>query len=161
MCAGELNGEIPQIFKAEIVFYLSGRKCSDAANFKQTGLKEYGMSLVKTFPYAHFALPAASLLLLLSSSITHAAEGNAFKGEALYAICAGCHGADAMGSEAANAPRLQGQFNWYLVRQLENYRSGARGVAKGDKYGATMRAMAATLPDEQAIKDVVAYIDTL
>jgi len=97
----------------------------------------------------------------LSISTAQATEGDAFKGEAHYAVCAGCHGANAMGSEATNAPRLQGQFDWYLIRQIKNYQSGARGVHKDDKYGATMRAMASTLANEQAIIDVVAYIGTL
>lgn len=92
---------------------------------------------------------------------TAQADGNKDKGASFYAICAGCHGADAMGMEATNAPRLQGQFDWYLVRQLKNYQSGARGVHKEDVYGATMRGMAGTLPNEQAILDVVAYIDSL
>lgn len=97
----------------------------------------------------------------LSITTAQAADGNAFKGEALYAVCAGCHGVNAMGSEATNAPRLQGQFDWYLERQIKNYQSGARGAHKDDTYGATMRAMAGTLANEQAILDVVAYIGTL
>jgi len=104
---------------------------------------------------------AVAMAGALSISTAQAADGNAFKGEALYAVCAGCHGADAMGSEQANAPRLQGQFDWYLVRQIKNYQSGARGAHKDDTYGATMRAMAGTLANEQAILDVVAYIGTL
>lgn len=104
---------------------------------------------------------AITLAGALSISTAQAADGDAFKGEAYYAVCAGCHGADAMGSEAANAPRLQGQFDWYLIRQLKHYQSGARGVHKDDTYGATMRAMAGTLANEQAIRDVVAYIGTL
>lgn len=111
--------------------------------------------------FLHAICLAIGLAAALSTFTAHAADGNTFKGESHYVICAGCHGTDAMGLEAANAPRLQGQFDWYLVRQLKNYQSGARGVSKGDTYGATMRAMAATLPNEQAIKDVVAYIGTL
>jgi len=81
---------------------------------------------------------AITLAGALSVSTAHSADGDAFKGESYYAVCAGCHGADAMGSQAANAPRLQGQFDWYLVRQIKNYQSGARGVHKQDTYGATM-----------------------
>ena len=105
-------------------------------------------------------LPVLGLLASMAMSSAHA-DGDAFKGEAFYAVCAGCHGADGMGLEATNAPRLQGQYDWYLIRQLKNYQSGARGVHKDDTFGATMRAMAGTLPNEQAIKDVVAYIGTL
>ncbi len=116
---------------------------------------------MKIFNNKLTVLPIIGLLALAYNSAVQAADGDAFKGEAYYAVCAGCHGADGMGSEAANAPRLQGQFDWYLERQLKNYQSGARGVDKNDTYGATMRAMAGTLPNEQAIKDVVAYIGKL
>ncbi len=98
---------------------------------------------------------------LATFSAAFAADGDKTKGASYYAVCAGCHGADGMGMEATNAPRLQGQFDWYLIRQLKNYQSGARGVHKEDIYGATMRGMAGTLPNEQAILDVVAYIDSL
>jgi len=89
------------------------------------------------------------------------ADGDATKGESYYAVCAGCHGADGMGMEATNAPRLQGQFDWYLVRQINYFKNGVRGAHKDDQYGAPMRGMVATLPNEQAVKDVVAYIGTL
>jgi hypothetical protein len=48
-----------------------------------------------------------------------------------------------------------------LVKQLENYRLGLRGVDPRDEYGAQMRAVALALPDEQASADVVAYINTM
>ncbi len=116
---------------------------------------------MKISPMAIRVFMAILLAGAVSVSTAQAADGDVFKGEALYAVCAGCHGADAMGSEATNAPRLQGQFDWYLIRQLKHYQSGARGVHKDDTYGATMRAMAGTLANEQAILDVVAYIGTL
>lgn len=112
------------------------------------------MTLIKKI-----ALTAVGVLAL-STAQAHAA-GDKDKGESFYAVCAGCHGADGMGMEATNAPRLQGQFDWYLIRQIKNYQSGARGVHRDDVYGATMRSMAGTLPNEQAILDVVAYIDSL
>ncbi|MES1262983.1 MAG: hypothetical protein ABUL69_01425, partial [Peristeroidobacter soli] len=36
-----------------------------------------------------------------------------------------------------------------------------RGVDERDTYGSQMRAIVATLPDDKAITDVVAYINTL
>ena len=100
-------------------------------------------------------------VLMLTTSYVQAQDGNAAAGKALYAVCSGCHGADGLGMEATNAPRLQGQLSSYLIRQLEYYKSGVRGTHKGDVYGATMKGMAATLPHDQAIRDVVAYIATL
>ncbi|HET9025867.1 MAG TPA: c-type cytochrome, partial [Burkholderiaceae bacterium] len=36
-------------------------------------------------------------------------------GQALYAVCAACHGAEGEGNPAMNAPKLAGQGPWYLV----------------------------------------------
>jgi len=87
--------------------------------------------------------------------------GNAANGRQLYQACATCHGADAQGNEAMNAPALRGQNDWYMVTQLKNFKAGFRGTDPLDTFGAPMRAMAAGLADEQAIIDVVSYINTL
>jgi cytochrome c oxidase subunit 2 len=63
--------------------------------------------------------------------------------------------------EAMNGPRLTGQYDWYLIRQLQNFKAGIRGSDPKDNYGAQMRPMTMTLADEQQVKDVVAYIQTL
>ena len=60
-----------------------------------------------------------------------------------------------------NAPRLSGVEDWYLTRQLENYKSGVRGSHTQDLYGKQMKLMTIMLRDDQAINDVVAYINTL
>jgi cytochrome c553 len=56
---------------------------------------------------------------------------------------------------------LNGLNDWYLARQLANFRNGTRGSHAGDTYGAQMRAAAAVLPDESSIQDVVSYINSL
>ncbi len=88
------------------------------------------------------------------------AAGDAAKGKTLFAVCAACHGADGNGIQAMNAPKLAGQEPWYLERQLKAYKSGVRGAAAGDMFGAQMRPMAMQLADDAAIADVVAYIGT-
>lgn len=109
-----------------------------------------------------FALLGAPMLLLASVGIMASDfNGNADRGEALYGVCSGCHGVNAEGNAAIKAPRLAGQFEWYLVTQLKNFKSGARGSAEGDAGGAVMAPMSQTLIDDQAIDDVVAYIMTL
>jgi len=87
--------------------------------------------------------------------------GNVERGQQLYQVCASCHGAEAQGNEAMNAPALQGQNDWYLVTQLKNFKAGYRGVDPLDTYGAQMRLMTSGLVDDQAIIDVVSYINTL
>ena len=42
-------------------------------------------------------------------------------GQALYAVCTACHGAQAEGNPALNAPKLSGQAAWYLKRQLQQF----------------------------------------
>lgn len=92
---------------------------------------------------------------------TKTVDGNVEKGEKLYRVCAYCHGAEGMGNEALNAPRMAGMTDWYLVRQLQNFRDGIRGSHVQDYYGTQMAFMARTLQDDQAIHDLVAYINTL
>jgi cytochrome c oxidase subunit 2 len=74
--------------------------------------------------------------------------------------CAACHGADGLGLQATNAPRLKGMSDWYLVTQLKNFKQGVRGAHPQDMYGPQMALMAAILNDDQAINDLVAYINT-
>lgn len=87
--------------------------------------------------------------------------GSAERGQGLYAPCIACHMPNGGGMEALKAPSLTKANDWYLLTQLQNYKSGARGSVPGDANGAVMRGMAATLVDEQAMKDVIAYIRTL
>lgn len=81
-------------------------------------------------------------------------------GQRLYATCAGCHGSDGRGIQAMNAPRLAGMSDWYLVTQLKNYKHGIRGAHPNDMYGPQMMSMAAILANDQAIENLVAYINT-
>jgi cytochrome c553 len=94
-------------------------------------------------------------------SFTRTVNGDVSRGQTLYASCAACHGNQGEGNKTLNAPKLRGQSDWYLVRQLEKFRSGVRGGAPGDIYGLQMRASVSVLPDEAAINDVVTYINSL
>jgi len=87
--------------------------------------------------------------------------GDVAHGKTLYAACAACHGAKGEGNRTLQAPALAERSDWYLVTQLANYQKGLRGTDARDTYGAQMRAIISTLPDEKAIVDVVAYINTL
>ncbi len=87
--------------------------------------------------------------------------GDAERGKTLYAVCAACHGDKAQGIEAMAGPRLAGQNDWYLVTQIKKFKAGQRGYHPSDHGGRQMRPMVATLTDDQAINDVVAYINTL
>jgi cytochrome c oxidase subunit 2 len=88
-------------------------------------------------------------------------EGDAQVGQTLFATCTACHGAQAEGNRELNAPKLTGQGKWYLVRQLNDFRKGIRGVHESDTYGQQMAPFASMLADDKAVRDVVAYIASL
>lgn len=78
------------------------------------------------------------------------AAGDAAKGAAIATtVCAACHGADGNSVMTMN-PKLAGQHPEYLVKQLNNFKSGERA-------NAVMAGMAATLATPQDVLDVAAY----
>ena len=87
--------------------------------------------------------------------------GDAARGAASYAVCQACHGAAGEGVPGTNAPPLAQQDDWYLLSSLQRFKAGVRGSSPTDANGAVMRGMAAILPDEQAMKDVIAHITSL
>lgn len=91
----------------------------------------------------------------------HTVEGDVDEGRKTYAVCAYCHGPAAEGRQTMNAPRMAGMTDWYIERQLVNFREGVRGQHPQDYYGKQMGFMARILQDDQRIKNVVAYINTL
>lgn len=91
----------------------------------------------------------------------HTVTGNVANGERLYGICSYCHGSNGQGIQAMNAPRLAGMTDWYIVSQLTNFQKGIRGEHPSDFYGKQMGFMSRSLHTEQAVNDLVAYINTL
>ncbi len=89
-----------------------------------------------------------------------ALQGDPKVGAELFEGCDSCHGPAGEGEDAAKAPRLAGVDDWYLATQLRKFKSGVRGVDTRDPEGRLMRPMARSLPDENAIRNVVAYIET-
>ncbi len=122
---------------------------------------------------AHFAMRGkfvveeeAAFQAWLSGHPTYAQSstqvaGDAAAGKPLYAVCGACHGSQGEGNAALHAPKLSGQDDWYLKQQLKYYKQGIRGTHDKDVFGKMMAPMAATLVDDAAIANVVAYIKTL
>lgn len=98
------------------------------------------------------------LLLLLALAFTApvlaadprpADKADAAKGEAVASqVCVACHTFDGTRGLSAN-PILQGQHPEYLLKQLQDFKSGARDSA-------IMKGFAATL-SEQDMRDVAAF----
>ncbi len=142
----------------QLNLFKSGARGSDAKDIYGQQMRPMAMTL----PDDQAVADVAAYVATLSPPKPEATiTGDAAKGQTLYAICMACHGAKGEGNEALNSPALAGQYDWYLVRQLQNYKNGVRGTKEGDTFGPQMAPMAMTLADEQAILDVVAYINSL
>jgi len=91
-------------------------------------------------------------IIPLISSISPAwAGGDATAGKAKSATCAGCHGMDG-NSVNPEWPKLAGQSNRYLDKQLQDFKGGARS-------NATMAPMVAAL-NEQDMADLSAFFSS-
>ena len=95
--------------------------------------------------------------------VRHAASlpGDPQAGQALFATCSACHGENGGGNPDLKAPRIAGTDDWYLAAELRKFRIGVRGASPKDTEGRLMRPMARTLANEDAIRNVVAYVETL
>ena len=88
-------------------------------------------------------------------------NGNIEAGKSAFSVCVTCHGANGEGNTALNSPKIAGLQDWYVERQLHNFKNGIRGVHQKDIYGQQMRPMAMALASDQEIRDVTAYVSTL
>ena len=92
-----------------------------------------------------------SLLLTLGiTSVAHAA-GDATAGQAKAAVCGACHGPDG-NSPAPNFPKLAGQGERYLTKQMHDIKDGKRTVLE-------MTGLLTNLSD-QDLADIAAEIST-
>ena len=93
-----------------------------------------------------FMATMVCLSMVTATSAMAAGDVSAGKGKA--AVCAACHGAD--GNSPSNMfPKLAGQGEAYLVKQLQEFKSG-------DRNNAVMAPMVAALT-EQDMADLAAY----
>ncbi|MEY3017007.1 MAG: hypothetical protein RL336_142 [Pseudomonadota bacterium] len=89
-------------------------------------------------------------LLLATVSVAHAA-GDAAAGKDKVAMCGACHGADG-NSMVGTFPKLAGQGEKYLIKQMHDVKNGARQIV-------AMTGMLDNLSD-QDIADIAAYFSS-
>jgi len=70
--------------------------------------------------------------------------------------CANCHGKDGSGNKKKKAPMLAGQYSEYLLRQIQNYRSGTRLHDEDEDD----REVFVEISDEE-VNGMLAYLATL
>ncbi|MDQ6916825.1 MAG: cytochrome c [Pseudomonadota bacterium] len=101
---------------------------------------------------ALFVCLAAALFPALACAQAAPAAGNAAAGSQKTQMCVGCHGIPGWRTafpEVYKVPKIGGQHESYIVKALQEYRSGARSHP-------SMRAIAASLSDKD-IADLAAY----
>jgi cytochrome c oxidase subunit 2 len=154
----KLAGQEQWYLKSQLVAFKSGPRGTAAGDALGAQMRGMAATLVDDAAVENVIAHILSLPQVISPVTV---QGDAAKGQSLFAICATCHGAKGEGNMAMNGPRLTGQNDWYLVNQLKNFKKGLRGAAAGDALGMQMRGMAMTLADDQAVLDVVSYINSL
>lgn len=99
-----------------------------------------------------FVKSVFALIILFSFSNFSQAAGDAKKGKARAGTCFACHGAKGV-SVSPIWPNLAGQKAAYLVKQLKDFKSGAR-------KDASMTAMVAGLSVAD-MENIAAYFSSL
>lgn len=97
-------------------------------------------------------IAAFSFLICLSFVTSLYAEGNITRGEVLSARCVTCHGFKGVSSNPL-WPNLSGQHAPYLIKQLQDFKSGKR-------ENALMKAIASGL-SQQDIEDLAVYFNSI
>ena len=90
--------------------------------------------------------------MALGGSAVQAASkgGDPAAGEGKAGLCGGCHGGDG-NSEDATFPRLAGQYESYIAKQISDFQKGLR------TNNETMAGMAATVASPEDANDIGAY----
>jgi cytochrome c553 len=106
---------------------------------KNTAVKS-SAKLIKTIMISILAIGASTLAF---------AEGNAEAGAGKITVCLACHGQDGNASMLPNVPKIGGQNEKYLLKQMQDIKTGARPAP-------LMTGMLNALND-QDMEDVAAY----
>ena len=157
--APRIAGQEPWYLERQLKNFKGGIRGADP---KDTyGMQMRPMALTLSNDQAVSDMAAFLSSMPRSAPAASSVNGDVAAGKTAYMICQACHGPTGGGNKALNTPRLTGLQDWYIVRQLKNFKSGARGTKAGDTYGMQMRPMALTLTSDAAINNVAAYIATL
>ncbi len=93
--------------------------------------------------------------LALGMSTAVFAKGDAEAGKAISLTCSACHGSDGNSAISMN-PKIAGQHENYLAKQLIEFRLASRTGGKEGRNNAVMNGMSAALSDED-IANLSAY----
>ena len=156
--APRIAGQEPWYLERQLKNYKGGIRGADPKDTYGMQMRPMALTLANDQAVSDMAVFLSSMPVSKSSEST--VKGDATAGKASYMICQTCHGPKGGGNRALNSPKLTGLQDWYIVRQLKNFKAGIRGTKSGDLFGMQMRPMAMTLANDEAINNVAAYIAT-
>jgi len=157
--APQIAGQEPWYLERQLKNFKGGIRGADPKDTYGMQMRPMALTLANDQAVSDMAAFLSSMPR--SAPAASSVKGDVAAGKTAYMICQACHGPTGGGNKALNAPGLTGLQDWYIVRQLKNFKSGARGTKAGDTYGMQMRPMALTLTTDAAINNVAAYIATL
>ena len=153
-----IAGQEPWYLERQLKNFKGGIRGADPKDTYGMQMRPMALTLANDQAVSDLAAFVSSMPVSKSSEST--VKGDVTAGKASYMICQTCHGPKGGGNKALNSPKLTGLQDWYIVRQLKNFKAGIRGTKSGDLFGMQMRPMAMTLANEEAINNVAAYIAT-
>jgi len=95
-----------------------------------------------------YLLPIMALIFASNSFGKDAA-----KGKQLYATCIQCHGEAGQGNPKEQGPKISGQYDWYILSQLEAFQKGTR---KNEKMMPYIKNLS-----KKDFEDLAAYVSGL
>ena len=156
--APQIAGQEPWYLERQLKNFKAGVRGAHPKDPYGMQMRPMALTLANDQAVSDMAAFLSSMPVSKSSEST--VKGDATAGKASYMICQTCHGPKGGGNKALNSPKLTGLQDWYIVRQLKNFKAGIRGTKSGDLFGMQMRPMAMTLANDEAINNVAAYIAT-
>lgn len=106
-------------------------------------------------------MSARYLILVLALGVSIPAQADDYTTTpAQFVYCTVCHGVELKGNKSVDAPKLNGMEQWYVLDQLQAFKSGRRGTNSQDLIGREMRPMAAVLTDEQ-LRQAAVYVTSI
>jgi len=155
----KIAGQEPWYIERQLKNFKAGIRGADPKD--KYGMQMRPMALTLSDDQSIRDMAAYVSSMPVERTVVPTIKGNVESGKAVYIMCQACHGSKGEGNKTLNSPRLAGLQDWYVARQLKNFKSGIRGTKKGDMFGMQMRPMAMSLANDEAINNVATYIATL
>ena len=154
----KIAGQEPWYLERQLKNFKAGIRGADSKDTYGMQMRPMALTLANDQSILDMAAYVSSMSV--ERTVVPTIKGDLEAGKAAYVICQACHGSAGEGNKTLNAPKLAGLQDWYVARQLKNFRSGIRGTKSGDMFGMQMRPMAMSLANDEAINNVAAYIAT-